>query len=92
MGASMMGPDFTQWHGMFEVGDRFYTEFVPEVREVVAEGKRHGKAAAAAEVERLLNEVLSSELHKWYEGKMSPEEKAARKKAQEEFKKRYVGN
>jgi hypothetical protein len=77
---------------MFEVGDRFYTEFVPEVREVVAEGKRHGKAAAAAEVERLLNEVLSSELHKWYEGKMSPEEKAARKKAQEEFKKRYVGN
>ena len=92
MGASMMGPDYTQWHGMFEVGDRFYMEFVPEVREVIAEGRMHGKAAAAAEVEKLLNEILSSDMHKWSLGKMSAEEKAARKQAQDEFKKRYVGN
>ncbi len=92
MGASMMGPDYTQWHGMFEVGDRFYMEFVPEVREVIEEGKKHGKAAAAAEVEKMLNEILNSEMHQWSLGKMSPEEKAARKQAQEEFKKRYVGN
>lgn len=92
MGASMMGPDYTQWHGMFEVGDRFYMEFVPEVREVIEEGRKHGKTAAAAEVEKMLNEILNSDLHKWYSGNMSAEEKAARKQAQEEFKKRYVGN
>jgi hydroxylamine dehydrogenase len=29
-GAAMMGPDYVQWHGFFEVADRFYNEFVPE--------------------------------------------------------------
>ena len=28
-GAAMMGPDYVQWHGFFEVADRFYNEFVP---------------------------------------------------------------
>jgi hypothetical protein len=30
MGASMMGPDFTQWHGFYEVAKHFYTKFLPE--------------------------------------------------------------
>jgi hydroxylamine dehydrogenase len=29
-GAAMMGPDYVQWHGFFEVADRFYNEFLPE--------------------------------------------------------------
>ena len=29
-GAAMMGPDYVQWHGFFEVAGRFYTEFVPQ--------------------------------------------------------------
>ena len=29
-GAAMMGPDYVQWHGFFEVADRFYNEFVPQ--------------------------------------------------------------
>jgi hydroxylamine dehydrogenase len=29
-GAAMMGPDYVQWHGFYEVADRFYNEFVPE--------------------------------------------------------------
>jgi hypothetical protein len=29
-GAAMMGPDYVQWHGFFEVADRFYNELVPE--------------------------------------------------------------
>ncbi len=90
MGAAMMGPDFTQWHGMFEVADRFYVEFVPQVRHLIAEGKANGKAAGAREVEALLNEVLNSDWHKWSVGKMSADEKAARQKAQQEFKKRYA--
>ncbi len=91
MGASMMGPDYTQWHGMYEVADRFYAEFVPEVRELIAEGRSHGKGTAAGQVEALLNDILNSDLHKWYLGKMGTEEKAAREKAQAEFKQRYAG-
>ncbi len=30
MGASMMGPDFTQWHGFYEVSKHFYNELLPE--------------------------------------------------------------
>ncbi len=30
MGASMMGPDYVQWHGFYEVAKTFYSEFLPE--------------------------------------------------------------
>ena len=52
-GAAMMGPDYTQWHGMFEVAERFYQEFVPELREVIERGKRTGKGAGARKVESM---------------------------------------
>ncbi|MGD2145662.1 MAG: multiheme c-type cytochrome [Anaerolineae bacterium] len=34
-GAAMMGPDYVQWHGFFEVADRFYNEFLPEAEELL---------------------------------------------------------
>lgn len=34
-GAAMMGPDYVQWHGFFEVADRFYNELVPEAEELL---------------------------------------------------------
>jgi len=33
-GASMAGPDYAWWHGMYEVAKHFYTEFLPEVERV----------------------------------------------------------
>jgi hydroxylamine dehydrogenase len=33
-GASMMGPDYTWWHGIYEVAKHFYFEFIPGVREL----------------------------------------------------------
>jgi hypothetical protein len=30
MGTAMMGPDFTQWHGFYEVAKHFYNDFLPE--------------------------------------------------------------
>ncbi len=89
MGASMMGPDYTQWHGNFEVAENFYTKFVPEIKEIIAEAKKHGKSAQAAKVQKKLDEVLNSEMHKWYIGKTDPEEIKKRKKASAEFRKRY---
>ncbi len=42
MGASMMAPDYTQWHGMFEVAERFYMKLIPEAREITAAAARAG--------------------------------------------------
>jgi hypothetical protein len=89
-GVAMMGPDYTQWHGFFEVAHRFYQEFVPQLRELIVHGRRSGKAAAVSRLQAKLNEVLNSDQHKWFLGKMSVGELAARKKASEEFKKRYA--
>ena len=91
-GVAMMGPDYTQWHGFFEVAHRFYMEFIPQLREVITHGRQAGgpKAAAARQLQAKLQEVLDSDYHKWFSGKMSASERAARKRAAEEFKKRYA--
>jgi len=89
MGAAMMGPDYTQWHGNFEVADRFYMEMVPEVMELIDEGMKHGKAAGARNVQTLLDDILNSDMHKWFLGKQDPEEVTRRKEAAAEFRKRY---
>jgi hydroxylamine dehydrogenase len=38
-GASMMAPDYTHWHGMFEVAERFYMELIPQAREFAERGR-----------------------------------------------------
>jgi hypothetical protein len=91
-GASMMGPDYTHWHGTYEVAKHFYSEYIPELEEL-AEKNEHSedpvKKEAAAKLKELLAKTLEHENHRWFTGKMNPEEKAARKKAAEDFKNRY---
>lgn len=69
-GASMMGPNYAQWSGMYEVSKQFYTKFLPSVIEAAAEKgpKMEGK------YRKIVAEYLSRPEHKWIEGK-SPEEK-----------------
>jgi hydroxylamine dehydrogenase len=91
-GASMMGPDYTHWHGMYEVARNFYTEMIPELEELVHKGKSSGdrdKMAAADALETKLSEILNSENHRWYLNKTPSAEAARRKKASEDFKARY---
>ncbi len=92
MGTAMFAPDYTQWHGMFEVAQRFYMEFIPQTRELIERAKASGgaRAAAAEEVEQLVLKMLDMDAHRWFTGKEPAEVKAARKKAAEEFKKRYT--
>ncbi len=59
MGASMMAPDYTQWHGFFEVAERFYTELLPEAKEL-----GHGKP----EVEQTIAKILAMPQHAWKKG------------------------
>jgi len=91
-GASMMGPDYTHWHGTYEIAKHFYSKYIPELEELVEQGLESGDAdrvAAAEHLKGLLEETLNSDNHKWYLGKMDPEEAARRKQAADEFKARY---
>lgn len=53
MGTAMMGPDYTQWHGFYEVAKSFYNEFLPE-----AEALEPG----------VTEKTTSSDFHKWRKG------------------------
>ncbi len=91
-GASMMGPDYTHWHGTYEVAKNFYSEFIPELEELVhkfKDSEDKDKADAAKALESKLHEVLNTNDHKWYLNKLDPQEAARRKKAAQDFKKRY---
>ena len=92
MGAAMFAPDYTQWHGFFEVAERFYMEFLPQVREIVEHARAEGgeKAKAANEVEEMVMATLEMDEHKWFTGDEPADVKEARKKAAEEFKERYA--
>ncbi len=66
-GASMMAPDYAHWHGMYEVAERFYEEFIPQARGMVAEAKAAGNTEGAEKVEKLITDILARPEHKWYE-------------------------
>ena len=90
--ASMQGPDYTHWHGTYEVAKHWYSKFIPELEELIAEGEASGEAdkkAAAQALREGLDKVLNSVEHRWYLGKMSDDEAAERKRRAEEFKDRY---
>jgi len=74
------------------VAEVFYSEYIPEARELVAAGLKAGgaKAQAAGKVNAYLEELLNSDNHRWYIGKLSAEEKAADAKEREAFKARYA--
>lgn len=91
-GASMMAPDYTHWHGLYEVAKHWYTRFIPELQEI-AERHLHSedpaKVAAAEKLAAAIDELLARPEHAWYTGKLSPEERERRRRAQEKFKQRY---
>ena len=66
-GASMMAPDYAHWHGMFEVGERFYMELIPQAREMAEAGRKRGNVQGAAAVEKLVDEILARPEHAWFE-------------------------
>ena len=89
-GAAMNAPDYVQWHGLYEVAERFYIELVPEFEELLDEAEHHGKKDVAERGRKLLDEILSRPEHAWFSGKEPESVRKARLKAQEEFKKRYA--
>lgn len=65
MGASMMAPDYTQWHGLFEVAERFYMKLIPEAREITAAATRAGRGEPARRVNAVIDKILGRPEHQW---------------------------
>jgi hydroxylamine dehydrogenase len=54
-GAAMMGPDYTWWHGIYDVMHNFYFEFLPAAREL-----------EDAEVDAYIDRLLADDpMHQW---------------------------
>jgi len=92
MGASMMGPDYTHWHGLYEVAKAWYLDFIPEVKASISAGLKAGgdKAKAAAKLQTYLGTVLASDNHRWFIGKQTAADKAKRAAERARFKARYA--
>ncbi|MEE8335617.1 MAG: hydroxylamine oxidoreductase, partial [Candidatus Neomarinimicrobiota bacterium] len=91
-GASMMAPDYTHWHGTYDLGKNFYSVYIPELEEIIERGLKSKSKAdqkAARNLRTLLEKTLKSDNHKWFLGEMDPAEKLLREKASMEFKKKY---
>jgi mono/diheme cytochrome c family protein len=64
-GAAMQGPDYTWWHGLYEVAKHFYEKFIPQLKEVAGE-----KLAK----ELLDKYVYTQEGHVWHRDGVSKEQ------------------
>ncbi|MBK1717544.1 multiheme c-type cytochrome [Thiocystis violacea] len=69
-GASMNGPDYTWWHGIYEVAKNTYFEWIPELKEVVH--KKDGNEEFATAM--LKKHFAPNEGHDWYFNGMNPEQ------------------
>lgn len=84
-GVSMMAPDYTHWHGMFEVAERFYIELIPQAQELVAEAREHGNEEAALAVEATITEILARPEHSWFKQGAADQIEAIRAAMQEKY-------
>ena len=81
-GAAMNGPDYTWWHGLYEVAKHTYFKFIPELREV-AQHKDGNEKFADAMLEKYFKPI---EGHDWYFNGLS---KDAIDKVRKGFEERY---
>ncbi|VAX28679.1 Hydroxylamine oxidoreductase (Fragment) [hydrothermal vent metagenome] len=66
-GAAMMGPDYTWWHGIYDVIKNFYFEFIPAAKEF-------NDTDVNAAIDKLMND---DPMHQWFLTKTTAELKEA---------------
>lgn len=81
-GAAMMGPDYTWWHGIYEVAQHTYFKWIPEMKEVVM--KKDGNTKFADDL--LVKYFKPIPGHDWYFNGLSKE---AIEKTRKAFEERY---
>jgi len=90
--ASMQAPDYVQWHGNYDLARNWYGTYVPELREVIEEGKHSSNPKAkelAVELEQMLHDVMNDANHRWSIGKEDVAAKVEREQRQKEFVDKY---
>jgi len=88
--AAMMAPDYTHWHGTYDLAKHWMTKFIPEIEEILDEFEDRPEAEQqVADLKRVLDEVQHMDPWKWSINKEDPEAKEARQKRQQEFLERY---
>ncbi|MCE9582147.1 MAG: hypothetical protein K8T20_06615 [Planctomycetes bacterium] len=60
---------------MFEVAEAWYTEFIPQIREILEKAKKDGKKDAAEAAGKVVEEIMSRPEHKWPEDFKKPKDK-----------------
>ena len=50
----MMAPDYTWWHGIYEVAQHFYFKYIPALRKF-----------NNPEINAMIDEIMSEEYHQW---------------------------
>ncbi len=73
-GAAMMAPDYTHWHGLYEVAERFYLELLPQAEEMAEEAEHHGNVQGAEQIRTLIKDILDRPEHKWFTEKKAEQE------------------
>jgi hypothetical protein len=86
--AAMQGPDYTHWHGTYDLAKHWMTKFIPEIKDIIRE-YRDSFPQEVGELEKLLIETQNSDNWKWSLNKEDSKIKAERDKRQKEFKDRY---
>jgi hypothetical protein len=64
-GAAMMAPDYTHWHGMFEVAERFYVGLVPQALEIAERAESAG-LESGPRVRTVVEGILARPEHEWF--------------------------
>ena len=77
-GAAMGGPDFTHWHGGYEVAKHFYNKFIPKVLKLA---EKKGDET----LKGMVDEILSAPEHEWMDGMDGAEADRLRKHYAEYF-------
>jgi len=86
--AAMQAPDYTHWHGTYDLAKNWMTKFIPEIKEIIHD-YRSSAPEEVSELKRVLRKVQNSENWRWSINKEDPEVKKARAKRQKEFQDRY---
>ncbi len=69
-GAAMQSPDYSHWHGMYEVAYNFYFHMLPSANEEVEKELAAGNITPeqAKEWEEFRDEILNRREHQWLQG------------------------
>ncbi len=66
-GLAMIGPDYVQWHGFYDIAERFYFDFIPESIELCEDALDDPVLAADAQtILDRIDEILNSDMHEWF--------------------------